>query len=64
MTVLSFPIAIWHFRQKPARAGERRFAEQAAPHPAGSPHPPAGNAGAGHQRGLHRADLYPDLGRI
>ena len=23
-----------------------------------------GNAGTGHQRGLHRADLYPDLGCI
>lgn len=55
-------VGVQHFRQKSARAGERRLAEQAAPHPAGSPHPPAGNAGAGHQRGLHWTDLYPDLG--
>ena len=55
------PEKLWEsniFWQEPARAGERRAAEQAPPHAAGSSHPPAGNAGTGHQRWLHRIDLY------
>ena len=54
------PVQLWesNISAKAARAGERWFAEQVAPHPAGSPHPPAGNAGTGYQRWLHRIDLY------
>ncbi len=42
-------VGVQHLWQEPARAGERGLAEQAAAHAAGGPHPPAGNAGTGHQ---------------
>lgn len=46
------PVQLWQFQyfwQKPARAGKRGLAEQAAAYAAGGAHPPAGNPGKGHQ---------------